>query len=162
MLHVGCSDLTADMGIPGDFDSPKLFTAITKLNDIAEKAASQGRFLVIGIGGFQKRPDLIKKYAKALKHVRYFTAISDNVNHGRRSDGRRRRSESHRRRGVRFCLVSGATYSIPPLVPLADGREAGKMRQLLDRVKYYYGSVCPVVIDRPYRVSGKQVFHAHQ
>jgi len=79
MLHVGAFDLLADMGIPGEVDSPRLFEAISKLNDVAKRASASGRFMAIGIGGFQNRPDLAKKYATAFPHLRYVTAAGDNV-----------------------------------------------------------------------------------
>ena len=51
MLLVGSADLTADMDIPRDFDSPRLAEAYAKVSAACEKASRDGRVVTMGLGG---------------------------------------------------------------------------------------------------------------
>jgi len=59
MILIGTNDLLADMGLPGQYDHPKVGEAYAK----TIKACSSRRKFV-GIGGFGTRPDLVEKYVK--------------------------------------------------------------------------------------------------
>ena len=59
MVLVGSNDLTAEMGIPGDFDHPKLRDAYKR---IIAAARQQGKH--VGIGGLAGRPDLTADFLK--------------------------------------------------------------------------------------------------
>jgi 2-keto-3-deoxy-L-rhamnonate aldolase RhmA len=59
MVFVGSSDLTADMGIPGQFDSAELHDAFAR---IIGAARSRGKH--VGIGGLASRPDLVARFVE--------------------------------------------------------------------------------------------------
>ena len=59
MVLVGSNDLTAEMGIPGDFDHPKLRDAYKR---IIAAARQQGKH--VGIGGLAGRLDLTADFVK--------------------------------------------------------------------------------------------------
>ncbi|KAL2415482.1 hypothetical protein ABEF95_004829 [Exophiala dermatitidis] len=56
-LVVGANDLSAELEIPGQYDHPILVDAITKVIEAGNRANKP-----IGIGGFDKRKDLLEKY----------------------------------------------------------------------------------------------------
>jgi hypothetical protein len=41
------------MGIPGDYDSPRLAAAYEKVSQACEKASTNGRVVTLGIGGLK-------------------------------------------------------------------------------------------------------------
>lgn len=57
MVMIGSNDLTADMGIPGQYDHPKLREAFAKTIDACKK---YGKFC--GVGGLSSRPDLVAQF----------------------------------------------------------------------------------------------------
>jgi len=57
MLFVGANDLSADLGIAGDYEHPAMVQAL----DTVLNAARVGKKSV-GLGGLGSRPDLLKKY----------------------------------------------------------------------------------------------------
>jgi 2-keto-3-deoxy-L-rhamnonate aldolase RhmA len=59
MVMIGTNDLMADLGIPGQFDHPKVQDAYERTI-----AACGKRGKHVGVGGFGSRPDLIEKYVK--------------------------------------------------------------------------------------------------
>jgi len=59
MVMIGTNDLMADLGIPGEFDHPKVEDAYART-----LAACRKRGKHVGVGGFGSRPDLIEKYVK--------------------------------------------------------------------------------------------------
>jgi 4-hydroxy-2-oxoheptanedioate aldolase len=70
MLLVGTNDLCSELGIPGQFDHPKVDEAYT----VAIAACRRhGKYL--GIGGLASRPDLIAKYVALGAH--YVSTGSD-------------------------------------------------------------------------------------
>ncbi|KAK5110900.1 hypothetical protein LTR62_005438 [Meristemomyces frigidus] len=56
-LLIGTNDLTAEMGIPGEYDNPRLDAAYEK---VAAACKKSGVFL--GCGGLHSRLDLVEKY----------------------------------------------------------------------------------------------------
>lgn len=54
MVLVGTNDLTAEMGIPGRYDDPRVRDAYRRIID-----AARGRGKHVGIGGLASRPDLV-------------------------------------------------------------------------------------------------------
>ncbi len=59
MVLVGTNDLTADMGIPGQYDSPRVREAFTTLIGICRR---HGKHL--GVGGLATRPDLVAEFVR--------------------------------------------------------------------------------------------------
>ncbi|OAA65647.1 Pyruvate/Phosphoenolpyruvate kinase [Niveomyces insectorum RCEF 264] len=55
-LFLGGSDLSAEMGIPGQYDDPRFVVAYTKV-----LAAGNKEGVIVGLGGFQSRMDLVAK-----------------------------------------------------------------------------------------------------
>lgn len=56
-LLIGTNDLTAEMGIPGDYDNPRLTAAYEKT-----AAACQAAGVFLGCGGLHSRLDLVEKF----------------------------------------------------------------------------------------------------
>jgi 2-keto-3-deoxy-L-rhamnonate aldolase RhmA len=54
MALVGTNDLTAEMGIPGQYDDPRVRDAYRRVID-----AARGRGKHVGVGGLASRPDLV-------------------------------------------------------------------------------------------------------
>ncbi|EIW72044.1 hypothetical protein TREMEDRAFT_72636 [Tremella mesenterica DSM 1558] len=79
VLLIGSSDLTSDMGIAGDYDSPRLADAYAKVSAACAKASVNGRLVSMGIGGLNGRPDLIEKLATAHANGRYAMSGADNA-----------------------------------------------------------------------------------
>jgi len=59
MMLIGSSDLTAEMGIPGQFDHPRLKDAFAKTI-----AACRRHGKHVGVGGLSTRPDLVAQFVK--------------------------------------------------------------------------------------------------
>lgn len=59
MVLVGSNDLTAELGIPGQFDSPVLRDAFARII-----AAARGAGKHVGIGGLASRPDLVAAFVQ--------------------------------------------------------------------------------------------------
>ncbi|MGE0314779.1 MAG: HpcH/HpaI aldolase/citrate lyase family protein [Lautropia sp.] len=59
MVLVGTNDLTADMGIPGQYDSPRVREAFTTLIGLCRR---HGKHL--GVGGLSTRPDLVAEFVR--------------------------------------------------------------------------------------------------
>ena len=59
MILIGTNDMLADMGLPGQYDHPRVHEAYEKTISACKK---HGKF--VGIGGFGTRPDLVEKYVK--------------------------------------------------------------------------------------------------
>ncbi|KAJ9474878.1 hypothetical protein PHBOTO_004735 [Pseudozyma hubeiensis] len=57
-LLIGTNDLTAEMGIPGQVDHPRVAEAYQRVID-----AARANGLSVGIGGVPTRPDLLEKFA---------------------------------------------------------------------------------------------------
>ncbi|ORY28189.1 Pyruvate/Phosphoenolpyruvate kinase-like domain-containing protein [Naematelia encephala] len=79
MILVGHGDLTQDMGIPGEFDDPRVGEAFAKVCAAAEKASKNGRLVSVGIGGLHGRPDLIEKLGKKHPNARFAMSGADSV-----------------------------------------------------------------------------------
>lgn len=58
-LLIGSSDLTSEMGIPGEFDNPRVTAAYEKVIAACQKAG-----IFLGCGGLTSRPDLIQKFCE--------------------------------------------------------------------------------------------------
>ena len=71
-LLIGTNDLTAELGIPGQYDDPKLEQAYQRVIEAAKK-----NNLSVGIGGLASRPDLVEKFAKM--GARFVMAGTDQV-----------------------------------------------------------------------------------
>lgn len=69
-LLIGTNDLTAEMGIPGQYDNPRLTEAYQKVID-----AARANGLSVGIGGLASRPDLVAKFARM--GARFVMAATD-------------------------------------------------------------------------------------
>lgn len=59
MVMIGANDLTADMGIAGDYDNPRLHDAFQRTMDACKKHNKH-----LGIGGLAGRPDLVARFVK--------------------------------------------------------------------------------------------------
>ncbi len=59
MVLIGTNDLTADMGIPGEYDHPRVKEAYQRTIDICNK---YGKYC--GVGGLSSRPDLVTEFVK--------------------------------------------------------------------------------------------------
>jgi 2-keto-3-deoxy-L-rhamnonate aldolase RhmA len=59
MVMIGTNDLLADLGLPGQYDHPKIEEAYSKT---IKACRAHGKH--VGIGGFGTRPDLVEKYVK--------------------------------------------------------------------------------------------------
>ncbi len=59
MMMIGTSDLTAEMGIPGKYDDPRVRAAYERTITACRKHGKH-----VGIGGLSSRPDLIAEYVK--------------------------------------------------------------------------------------------------
>jgi 4-hydroxy-2-oxoheptanedioate aldolase len=59
MVMIGTNDLLADLGLPGQYDHPKVDEAYSKT---IKTCRAHGKH--VGIGGFGSRPDLVEKYVK--------------------------------------------------------------------------------------------------
>jgi 4-hydroxy-2-oxoheptanedioate aldolase len=59
MLLIGSNDLTAEMGIPGQYDHPKLTEAFTRTI-----AAARQYGIHVGVGGLSTRPDKVAEFVR--------------------------------------------------------------------------------------------------
>lgn len=59
LVLMGTNDLTADLGIPGEYDHPKVRDAYERT-----LAACRKRGKHVGVGGLGSRPDLVAQYVK--------------------------------------------------------------------------------------------------
>ena len=59
MVLIGTNDLTADMGIPGQYDHPLVEKAFSSTIAACKKAGKH-----CGVGGLSSRPDLVDKFVK--------------------------------------------------------------------------------------------------
>ncbi|MBW8269303.1 HpcH/HpaI aldolase family protein [Caldovatus aquaticus] len=59
LLLIGSNDLTAEMGIPGQFDHPRLRAAFARTI-----AAARAHGKHVGIGGLASRPDLVAEFVR--------------------------------------------------------------------------------------------------
>ncbi|TKY84706.1 hypothetical protein EX895_005786 [Sporisorium graminicola] len=69
-LLIGTNDLTAEMGIPGQYDNPRLTEAYQRVIN-----AAQANGLSVGIGGLASRSDLVAKFARM--GARFVMAATD-------------------------------------------------------------------------------------
>lgn len=63
MVMIGANDLTADMGIAGDYENPRLHEAFQHTMNVCKKYGKH-----MGIGGLAGRPDLVAKFVKMGAH----------------------------------------------------------------------------------------------
>ena len=71
VLHIGASDLSTEMGIPGQYSSERMRAAFEKVAGAARRHGKQ-----MGVGGV--RQDLrVPELAHQARHVRYLTGGSD-------------------------------------------------------------------------------------
>jgi 4-hydroxy-2-oxoheptanedioate aldolase len=59
MVMIGTNDLTADMGIPGQYDHPKVRAAYEHTIGVCKKYGKH-----CGVGGLSSRPDLVTEFVK--------------------------------------------------------------------------------------------------
>lgn len=59
MMLIGTNDLTAEMGIPGNYDDPRVRKAYERVISVCRKHGKH-----VGVGGLASRPDLIAEYVK--------------------------------------------------------------------------------------------------
>ena len=57
MVMIGSNDLLADLGVPGEYDHPKLHDAYEKTIDACRKRGKH-----VGVGGLASRTDLVAKF----------------------------------------------------------------------------------------------------
>ncbi|WWC94416.1 hypothetical protein V866_001258 [Kwoniella sp. B9012] len=77
ILLVGHGDLTQDMGIPGEYDDPRVGEAFAKVCAASKKASINGRKVYVGMGGLHTRPDLQEKLAKKHPEARFAMSGAD-------------------------------------------------------------------------------------
>ncbi len=59
LLLIGSNDLTAEMGIPGDYDNPRLTEAFARTI-----AAARAYNIHVGVGGLSTRPDKVAEFVR--------------------------------------------------------------------------------------------------
>lgn len=59
MLLIGTNDLTAEWGIPGQYDDPRVAAAYQRTIDACRRHGKH-----VGIGGLASRPDLVEKFVR--------------------------------------------------------------------------------------------------
>ena len=59
MLLMGTNDLTADWGIPGQYDDPRVAEAFQRCIDACRRHGRQ-----LGVGGLASRPDLVQRFVQ--------------------------------------------------------------------------------------------------
>lgn len=59
MILIGTNDLTAELGVPGDYDSPLISAAYSKVIAAARRNGKHA-----GVGGINSRMDLVKKFVE--------------------------------------------------------------------------------------------------
>ena len=59
LILIGTNDMLADMGLPGQYDHPKVEDAYRRTIACCKKHGKH-----VGVGGFGSRPDLVEKYVK--------------------------------------------------------------------------------------------------
>jgi 2-keto-3-deoxy-L-rhamnonate aldolase RhmA len=59
MILIGTNDMLADLGLPGQYDHPKVEDAYKRTIACCRKHGKH-----VGVGGFGSRPDLVEKYVK--------------------------------------------------------------------------------------------------
>jgi 2-keto-3-deoxy-L-rhamnonate aldolase RhmA len=59
MVMIGTNDLTADMGIPGEYDHPRVREAYAQTIASCRKYGKH-----CGVGGLSSRPDLVAEFVK--------------------------------------------------------------------------------------------------
>jgi len=59
LILIGTNDMLADMGLPGQYDHPKVEDAYQRTIACCKKHGKH-----VGVGGFGSRPDLVEKYVK--------------------------------------------------------------------------------------------------
>lgn len=70
MVMIGTNDLTADMGIAGQYDHPRVREAYAHTIDICRKHGKH-----CGVGGLSSRPDLVAEFVK--RGARYVSTGTD-------------------------------------------------------------------------------------
>lgn len=59
VILIGTNDLTAELGVPGDYDSPLISAAYTKVIAAARRSGKHA-----GVGGINSRMDLVRKFVE--------------------------------------------------------------------------------------------------
>jgi 4-hydroxy-2-oxoheptanedioate aldolase len=59
MVLIGANDLLADLGVPGEYDHPKLHEAYERTIGACRRRGKH-----VGVGGLASRPDLVAKFVK--------------------------------------------------------------------------------------------------
>lgn len=59
LILIGTNDLTAELGVPGDYDSPLISAAYSKVISAARRNGKHA-----GVGGINSRMDLVKKFVE--------------------------------------------------------------------------------------------------
>jgi len=59
LILIGTNDMLADLGLPGQYDHPKVEDVYQRTIACAKKHGKH-----VGVGGFGSRPDLVEKYVK--------------------------------------------------------------------------------------------------
>ncbi|WVW84356.1 hypothetical protein I302_106390 [Kwoniella bestiolae CBS 10118] len=77
VILVGHGDLTQDMGIPGEYDDPRVGEAFARVCAAAKKASVNGRKVHVGMGGLHTRPDLQEKLVKKHPEARFAMSGAD-------------------------------------------------------------------------------------
>lgn len=70
MAMIGANDLLADLGVPGEYDHPKLAEAFERT---IAACAKRGKH--VGVGGLASRPDLVEKFVR--RGARYVSTGTD-------------------------------------------------------------------------------------
>ncbi|GAA5843242.1 hypothetical protein JCM11251_002258 [Rhodosporidiobolus azoricus] len=70
LILIGTNDLTAELGVPGDYDSPLIADAYAKVTAAALKHGKH-----VGVGGINSRMDLVSKFVS--NGARYVMAGTD-------------------------------------------------------------------------------------
>ncbi|KAK5728646.1 hypothetical protein LTR15_001783 [Elasticomyces elasticus] len=116
-LLIGTNDLTAEMGIPGEYDNPRLDDAYAKV-----AAACRKHNVFLGCGGLHSRLDLVEKYcemgvnwvmaatdaplliAGATKRASDMAQLNERVARSRKSNGHTKQTN-----GITNGATNGAT-----------------------------------------------------
>ncbi|KAI5479653.1 hypothetical protein MNV49_003163 [Pseudohyphozyma bogoriensis] len=77
VLFIGSFDLSDELGITGQFDSPILEAAFDRVTAAAKAASVDGRVVTVGAGGLNSRPDVLKKFSEKYDNLLTFMVARD-------------------------------------------------------------------------------------
>jgi hypothetical protein len=65
------------MGIAGNYDDPRIWSALERICLAAKSASTPTHQVYVGLGGLEPRPDLLERLRGAFDNIRYVMAGRD-------------------------------------------------------------------------------------